>query len=91
MVLDAEIVIGVALVLICSLYAAWLSYTQIGLYLAEHHTWATVVLGVSIVLAVVWLVYPAEAARWFWYFAAAGTPMILRSLMLFASVKHKDE
>lgn len=90
MVLDANVLIVVALLVICSLYAAWLTYTAAGLYLAEHHTWASVVIGVSIVLGVVWLVYPDEALRWFWYFAAGGTPMIARSLYLFSSVKRED-
>lgn len=62
----------------CSAYAALLT-TKRGQRLTLDHTWLTVVVGVSIVLA--WLSTQGThtVATDFWFFAAGGTPLVLRS------------
>ena len=63
------------------LYALALS-TEQGRQFTERHTWATVVIGNSLILAALRAVLPAEQwRRVALAFVAAGTPMILRSLL----------
>ena len=71
----------------CSVYAIWLTINGGspfgGMKWAEHHTWATVVAGVSIVILWGSLIDSHdETSKWFWRFAMGGTPLVIRSLLI---------
>jgi hypothetical protein len=56
--------------------------TSAGKKFADDYTWASVVLGDSLVLAALWFIIPT--AHWLkavLAFAVAGTPMVARSLL----------
>lgn len=64
-----------------SAYAALLN-TSRGRYYTLHHTWATVVAGVAMVLGWISTQERHTTATDFAFFAAGGVPMILRALLL---------
>jgi hypothetical protein len=73
----AYVVLGIAAIL----YAIALN-TSAGKRFADEYTWASVVLGTSLVLAALWFIIPNE--HWLKValaFAVAGTPMVARSLL----------
>jgi hypothetical protein len=70
----------------CSAYA-WLLTTKRGKRIALDHTWLTVVIGVSLVLAWVGTQQLHSVLTDFAFFAAGGTPLVLRSLYLWATAQ----
>ena len=67
--------------LVCTLYALILA-TRTGQRFADRHTWATVVLGVAIVLGFVWIQDSEAAQLSATMFIVASVPIISRSLIL---------
>lgn len=71
----------IALGIVATAYAGALN-TELGRDFAKEHTWASVVLGTSLVLAILRLIIPKE--HWdkiVLAFIVAGSPMIARSLL----------
>jgi hypothetical protein len=64
-----------------TLYAVLLS-TKAGQAWADDQTWTTVVFGVGMVIGWIWMADPGIAETVFGYFAVAGVPIIVRSLVL---------
>lgn len=67
---------------VCSVYAGLLT-TKRGQKFTLDHTWATVVVGVSIVLLFIATQGLHDALLDFAFFAAGGTPLVLRSFWLY--------
>lgn len=67
---------------ICTVYAALLT-TRRGQKFTLDHTWATVVIGVAVVL--LWIATQGLHNAWldFAFFAAGGLPLVLRSFWLY--------
>jgi uncharacterized membrane protein YjjP (DUF1212 family) len=73
--------LGINLSLLHDIYAIGLN-TKVGRRFADDYTWASVVLGASLILAALWFIIP----RGYWQkavlaFVVAGIPMIARSLI----------
>ena len=79
--MNTDVAVFVALAAASIIYAIALN-TSAGKKFADDYTWASVVLGDSLVLAALWFIIPA--AHWqktVLAFAVAGTPMVARSLL----------
>ena len=79
--MSTDVTVFVALAAVSIIYAIALN-TNAGKKFVDDYTWASVVLGDSLVLAALWFVIPA--AHWLkavLAFAVAGTPMVARSLL----------
>jgi membrane protease YdiL (CAAX protease family) len=79
--MDSTLVTYIALGLVATVYAFALN-TQQGKRFADKYTWASVVVGTSIVLVALWFLLPQE--HWWKVviaFVVSGTPMIARSLI----------
>jgi hypothetical protein len=79
--MSTDVVVFIALAAASIVYAIALN-TNAGRKFADDYTWASVVLGDSLVLAALWFILPA--AHWLkavLAFAVAGTPMVVRSLL----------
>jgi hypothetical protein len=79
--MNAEVVVFISLAAASIVYAIALN-TNAGKRFADDYTWASVVLGDSLVLAALWFILPT--AHWLkavLAFAVAGTPMVARSLV----------
>ena len=79
--MSVDSVVYIALGAASIIYAMALN-TGGGKRFADNYTWASVVLGTSLVLAALWFIVPKE----YWLkaalaFAVAGTPMVARSLL----------
>ena len=61
---------------------AFILNTAAGKSFADRHTWASVVIGTSLVLGALWFIIPGDMwMKVFLAFVVAGTPMIIRSLL----------
>ena len=79
--MSTDVTVFVALAAASIIYAIALN-TSAGKKFVDDYTWASVVLGDSLVLAALWFVVPT--AHWLkavLAFAVAGTPMVARSLL----------
>ena len=79
--MGTETLVYIVLALLAIAYALILN-TPGGKRFADQYTWASVVVGTSLVLAALWFIIPAD--NWmkvFLAFVVAGTPMIIRSLL----------
>jgi len=79
--MSVDSVVYIALGAASIIYAMALN-TGVGKRFADNYTWASVVLGTSLVLAALWFIVPKE----YWLkmalaFAVAGTPVVARSLL----------
>jgi hypothetical protein len=80
-IMSTEVIVYIVLGLLAIAYAFILN-TAAGKSFADQYTWASVVIGTSLVLGALWFIIPAD--NWqkvFLAFVVAGTPMILRSLL----------
>lgn len=83
--MSEETIILLAILITCSVYSVWLSInggTRFGgLKWAKNQTWATVVLGVAIIIGWGALVDPhEETQKWLLRFAVGGLALVIRSL-----------
>jgi hypothetical protein len=79
--MSVDVVVYIALGAASIIYAVALN-SSAGKRFADGYTWASVVLGTSLVLAALWFIVPRE--HWLkaaLAFAVAGTPMVARSIL----------